>query len=263
VSDLTTIYRRALPAVIDGYTEGVLSGRLVPYDSIAHVLDFDASGKASIYQEGFRRGAFDGQVVNGRTNKGIYTRIGLVHRHEGGMGYLGPFTALRSGDDGLYGDVKIVSSLRQDVADLIDAGVDELSVEFKLRAAPNTNIDDAGVRWRTSVHLVGVALEPKGAYSNAEVLAYRSEMDEQAREAAEADAAEEAERIAAQEAERHGADELEAEKRAAEEAAEHLAYLRTQWEAIDARFDEVQRRQGELVREYGVMKPTGWGSVNR
>jgi HK97 family phage prohead protease len=216
------------------------------------VADPTDNGKHDVYREGFRRGAFDGQVLTGGKNKGVFTRIGLIHKHEGGLGYLGPFTHLREGADGLYGTASIVSSKSTDVADLLDDGIDELSIEFRLRGAESTIVDSDGVRWRTSVHLDQVALEPKGAYSTAQVLQYRAEMDALEREELEAKEAEDAKRLA----------EESQTKQLEDEAAAVLA-RRAAWDEMTARIDRDVLNQRELERTYGVMQQRGYRRIGQ
>jgi HK97 family phage prohead protease len=159
----------------------ILTGRLVPYNEPASVLDWMPDGKPDIYQEGFRAGAFAPQVDS--KNKGVYHKISLIHRHEGGLGFLGPFIALREEPDGLYGDVKIMRTRASDVEDLLAVGVNELSIEFRLpQTLDHTQVDDRGVRWRVRAHLDQVALEPKGAYTSAQVIQFRSELEEHDRQ---------------------------------------------------------------------------------
>lgn len=175
-----------------------MMGRLVPYDSPALVIDMLPDGSPDIYQEGFRKGAFHRLMEDPKGNAG---RLEFKHRHDGGLGYLGPGIDMEERDDGVYGSFKIVRSKRGDLADLLEAGHRGLSIEFQ--ELKNGTVEEDGIRWRTSVHLTGVALEWRGAYSEAQVIAMRSEIeaehaDEQAaaaaaRERAEAEAAVEAE----------------------------------------------------------------------
>ena len=79
--------------------------------------------------------------------------------------------------NGLWGDAKVLRSRAGNVEDLLAAGVSKLSVEFRLVGKEHTTTD-GGVRWRTHAHLDAVALEPKGAYSGAQVMAFRAEADE-------------------------------------------------------------------------------------
>lgn len=230
------IHLRSFPANIERTGPRHLTGRLVPYNEPTDVLDELPDGRLDIYREGFRPGAFRSQI-DGR-GKGAFSRVSLVHRHDrGGLGYLGPFTALRDEPDGLYGDVAIVRSKADDVQDLLDNGVADLSVEFRVPPTGATE-EDGGVRWRVRAHLDQVALEAKGAYTGAEVLAYRAQVDEQQREVAEID---------------------EAARQAEAEAAER----RRRWDELTGRLDTEQARQAELVRAYGVTQPGGFGTVNR
>jgi len=243
------VFMRAFPAQLEQTDDQTLTGRLVPYGVVADVLD-EVEGRYDIYREGFQRGAFDGQVLTGARNKGVLTKIGLIHRHDGGLGYLGPFTALRERDDGLWGDVTILPTKAPDVAALLRAGVDELSIEFRLRKEPNTMVDDHGVRWRTSVHLDQVALEPKGAYRGAQVLAMRAEQDELDRQRAEEAAAAEAERQTA-----------DAERDEAEAAAAAAVERKRAWDEMQARLADDEAKQRQYVTDYGLTKPPGFGSV--
>jgi hypothetical protein len=228
-----------------------LSGRLVPYDEAADVLDELPGGKLDLYREGFRRGAFAPQANAG---KGIVNKINLVHRHgPSGLGYLGVFTGLRDESDGLHGDVRIMPTIAPNVEALLESGVDELSVEFRLPRADHT-VEVDGVRWRVRAHLDQVALEPKAAYSQARVLAYRGEVEDQERAQAEAQAREDAERQASEQSE---TEKREALERAAVEAAE-AEERRREWDAMASRADVEAEKQKALVREYGVTQPGGW-----
>lgn len=211
-------FQRAFPAQIERTGPRQLTGRLVPYDEPTDVLDVLPDG-VDIYREGFRYGAFAPQANT--TEKGVLTRIGLVHRHEGGLGYLGNFTALREERDGLYGDVAILRSKAGDVEDLLDAGVRELSIEFHPPGAGHTEVDEAGIRWRTRAHLHRVALEPQGAYSSAQVLAFRAEVDH----------------------------------RQVEHAGDELAARRRRWDELTGRLPALEARQAEMVRQYGITRP--------
>ena len=242
-----TMYR-AFPSSLERTGPRQLTGRLVPYGETADVLDELPDGQIDIYREGFRPGAF-GPQVNTRAQK-VIQRIGLIHRHDGGLGYLGPVMALREAQDGLYGDIMIVPTKADDVAALLDAGVDELSIEFRLpQGNDHTEIVD-GVRWRKRAHLDGIALEPKGAYRTAQVLAYRAEMD--AQKAAEA----EEQRIKAEEDKAADEEKARAEAAAeeikvrAEKEAEAALERKRRFEEMNSRFDADVVRQREFVKAY-------------
>jgi HK97 family phage prohead protease len=236
-------YYRAFPTAIERTGQHQLTGRLVPWDTPTQVADpTDTPDKWDIYKEGFRRGAFEPQI---RAVK--HAKISLVHRHGvQGLGFLGPFIALRDQPDGLYGDVKIVTTKRADVEDLLEAGVDQLSIEFRLiRRNDHTEVLD-GVRWRRHCYLDAVALEPIGAYPDAKVLAYeRSEADKEAQEQREREEAEAAER-------QRQADEEAAERERAEKLEAERQERRARWDEMTNRYDADVTKQGELVRAYGV-----------
>lgn len=244
---MSQLFIRAYPAELQRIDQHQLTGRLVPYDVVADVLDELPDGQIDVYQEGFRRGAFEPQVAL----RSKLSKISLVHTHEGGLGYLGPFVALREQPDGLYGDVRVLRSRADDVEDLLEAGVNELSVEFRLPRTGHTEVDASGVRWRTRAHLDRVALEPKGAYTSAQVIAYRTEVDEERRAEAEAAAAADAERQAR---------EAEAAQVAAALVAEADAALerRQRWEELTGRLDGERAKQEQLVRDYGITQPGGF-----
>jgi HK97 family phage prohead protease len=165
-----------------------LTAQFVPWNLPTEVADRSETGKLDIYVEGFRRGAFDGQATS--SEPAVLRRVGFKHAHVGGLGFLGHLTALRNTDDGLEGDVSILRSKADDVADLLDSGIDGVSMEFQVLRGGEQRED--GVRWRTRAHLHAVALEAQQAYAGARVLAFREEIDEQLATEAEAQAAEEA-----------------------------------------------------------------------
>lgn len=233
-----------------------LTGRLVPYGVVATVLDETPDGP-DLYQEGFRRGAFALQAKDKR--KGIITKIGLVHRHDnnhGSLGYLGTFQDLRDEPDGLWGDVDILRSKTDDVVDLLRSGIDELSIEFRVpRGEGNTEVDENKVRWRVKAHLDGVALEPKGAYQGAQVMALRAQLDKEKAAAAEelarksAEEAKEAEEMrAAQEAAEQLRHQAEAEIEAKERRKSEFEELLQAFERLE--YKEAETRQRELERRY-------------
>lgn len=247
---------RAFPTDIERTGHRQLTGRLVPYGIVTNVLDQLPDGKLDVYQEGFRPGAFAPQV-NTREQR-IIAKIGLVHTHEGGLGYLGPFTGLREEADGLYGDVSILRSKADDVDDLIEAGIKGLSVEFRVPRANATETDDQGVRWRTRAHLDKVALEPKGAYDDAEVLAFRADHDAAELEEAAAGEEESTDEDASAEARDRWAELQEKDRQRREADAEASAERHRRFEELAGRLLAEQQRQDELVRRYGITRPGGY-----
>jgi len=175
-----TVFRRAFPVTLEQTGPRELAGRCVPFGVVADVVDELPDGTLDIYQEGFRPGAFMPQATT--PERGVLQRIGVVHSHDGGLGYLGPCVALREEADGLWFGAAVLRSKASDVEDLLAAGVNEISIEFRQPRHNSTEIDADGVRWRTKAHLDQIALEPRGAYTGARVAAFRAELDELARE---------------------------------------------------------------------------------
>lgn len=247
-------YMRAFPSRVERTGERQLSGRLVPYNQIAEVADPKPGGGWDIYKEGFRSGAFSPQA--GANERRIIAKIGLVHVHDestlpghnrAGLGYLGPFAELHEEPDGLYGNVAVLRSKASDLEDLLEAGINELSVEFRLPRANHTEVDGDGVRWRVRAHLDQVALEAKGAYTQAEVLAFRSEMDHEA-----------ADELAHQQELARVQAALDAEKTEREAEAEAAAQRRAKFQELAGRFDTDLARQKQLVKDYGIVQPRTW-----
>jgi HK97 family phage prohead protease len=243
VSKHQLVLVRAFPTDLERTGPRTLTGRLVPYNHPTDVVDILPDGEIDVYTEGFRPGAFATQANS--QEKGVVNRIGLVHRHDDGLGFLGPFASLREDDDGLYGDASILRSRADDVEDLLANGIDELSIEFRIPQA-TTEIGSDGIRWRTKAHLDQVALEPKGAYSQAQVLAYRAALDAESADQ-QATAAAEAERAEA--------------ARRAEAEVEAAAARRARWEQLAGRLDGDQARQADLVHRYGITQRGGYGTV--
>ena len=243
------LFIRAYPAKIEQTGTRSLSGLLVPYNEPAEVMDILADGQTDHYREGFRPGAFTSQASS--REKGVFGRIGLIHRHDGGLGYLGPFTSLMERADGLWGEAMVMPTKAPDVMALLESGIDELSVEFRLPRSNHT-VEEGGTRWRVRAHLDQVALEPKGAYSSARVLAFRAEVDEEQKEQAEVEARHR--READEEAQK-----LEAERLAVEAAATEAIERKRLWDEYTSRLDRDMAKQQEYVRDFGLTIPGGYG----
>jgi HK97 family phage prohead protease len=155
-----------------------LTGRAVPYDQPTDVTDLLPSGEYDRYREGFRAGAFDHQF-----NMPQRVRLKDGHTPDGNTGVdLAIATAMRNEDGGLMVDFRVFDAKASMLDNLLEEGVRELSVGFS-PARMGTEIDDAGVRWRTKALLRHVALELAGAYPGAEVLAFRGDPDDMLEEA--------------------------------------------------------------------------------
>ena len=172
-----TLVRHYTPTELARPNTGTLVGRAVPYNVATDVVDKLADGRLDAYREGFRPGVFDGAAKEPG-------RIILIDGHaEHGRGRkLGIATALRSTPDALEVEFRVLPTLVDDVAMLVELGVRDLSVGFQPLSG-GTSIDDDGIRWRTRAHLIHVSLEPEGSYPGAEVLAMRAQQDQEEEEA--------------------------------------------------------------------------------
>ena len=166
---------RAMPVSELALDRGVLEAIFVPWDVTSTIYgDEDEPGP---YEEGFRRSAFDMQFE--KFPKSIH-EVTLLPRH-GSTETFGQTKVLRSTDAGLYGAVAVLPSRQADVEQMVEQGIDSVSIEFlPLQRAPRVA---GGVRWRTAAYLKAVAMTATPSYVEARVLAVR---DEQAALEAEA-----------------------------------------------------------------------------
>ncbi len=147
----------------DGRT---LIARLVPYNEVATVDDFDGRGP---YLERFAAGAFNAQLRAASRIKAF-----LNFRHGQGLSdQCGHATQIDDRADGLHGELRVLDTPNGETAlQLYHAGIlDRLSIEFVSR---KDRIVD-GIVERLDARLLGVALVPQGAYPSAEVYASREE----------------------------------------------------------------------------------------
>lgn len=176
IASTPTLYRSMPVADIDLAGDGrTLEVLMVPWDTPAHILEI-VDGEPLDYHEGFRRGAFDRQILAGSDEPGHFGRITFKDEHEGGYGKLGRVRHMENVNAGLYGRIRVDTDNVQKVRDAKDDGITDLSIEFHpiVRARPDAD----GVVWRTDAWLTAVALEPMGAYEGAEVLAMRAQSAE-------------------------------------------------------------------------------------
>lgn len=160
---------RSVPVLDVSFEQNELEAIFVPWNRPARVFDPD---EPEPYEEGFRPGAFDPQLLDPRFRP---AEVPLLPRH-GSSETFGHARKLDSTDVGLHGVVAIRPSLRDDVAQMVDDGIDSMSIEFfALQRGPR--ITDTGVRWRDRAVLVAVAMTSKPAYDDAKVLALREQHD--------------------------------------------------------------------------------------
>jgi hypothetical protein len=112
---------------------------------------------------------------------GTVRRITFRDQHQGGLGKLGHLIALRNSDAGLHGVAQVLPSKVEDFDAMFEAGIDGMSMEFHPVGRPQ--LDPAGTRWRTRIHIEAVALEAEPAYAASRILAVRAAADIEAEEA--------------------------------------------------------------------------------
>ena len=175
---MTTHYRDIAEMTISGEH---LEALLVPYEQATRVSDTLDDGRVDVYDEGFIRGAFAEQLKQPRNTLAVmlfprHTRSGVPPEEWGRA------RQLREIDEGLHGVFRVHPSRRSDVVDLVESGVNGMSIEFHTLQRRHRTRGNDGVRWRDRAWLDAVALTPQPSYADAQVLALR-----EADEAAEAD----------------------------------------------------------------------------
>lgn len=167
---------RSVPVLDLEMRDGVLDAIFVPWDVSTRVFD---PFEDEPYDEGFRRGAFDVQLQRPSFSA---REIPLLPRH-GSSETFGHTRSIENADKGLHGVVAIRPSLREDVQQMVDDGIDSVSIEF-LPLQKRARHSPDGVRWRDAAVLTAVAMTSSPAYVDAKVLAFRAEheLDELQRE---------------------------------------------------------------------------------
>lgn len=163
---ITEALTRSVPVSEVAFDGSTLEALFVPWDESTTI--YGDPGHPEPYGEGFKRSAFDLQLD---THPQTVRAVTLLPEH-GSSEHYGRTRELRRVDAGLHGVVTVMASHREDVEQLVEMGVDHVSIEFLALHKPR--IDTSGVHWRTSgVLLQAVALTPSPAYASSKVLALR------------------------------------------------------------------------------------------
>lgn len=187
---MTDTLIREMSGPVEVVDASTIAGRIVPWECDTEVFEI-VDGRSAHYVERWQRGAFDAQARS--TNRGTVAKIELRESHLGGLGKVGYALSFDGRDDGEYAVLRVLPRYRDDVAQMVDDGIDGFSVGFhpkrggtvRTRAASSGDLD---VLLRTDAHLEHIALVADPAYAQARVL--------EMREAAEADQLAEARRAA-------------------------------------------------------------------
>lgn len=158
---------RSVPvAEVNLDADGTLEALFVPWDTPITV--FGDVDEPEPYREGFRRTAFDEQL--NRYPETVH-EVALRPAHTS-TEHFGRTRELRVVEHGLHGVIRVLPSRRADVREMVDEGVDSVSIEFHpLQRGPRIS---GGVRWRDRAFLTGIVLTSSPAYAEARVLALRS-----------------------------------------------------------------------------------------
>lgn len=173
---MTVMLERATtgPVQIDG--QGILEGRIVPWELDAEVVDH-VDGRPDHYIEAWRRGAFDPQTKS--TNAGTIRKVDFVDTHTD-TGRVGYALAFEDRDDGQWGQFRILPRHLEDVSQMVTDGIDGLSIRFhpKANGVVSSWTGRLERRLRTAAHLIHVALVAEPAYVTARVMAMREAEEE-------------------------------------------------------------------------------------
>lgn len=184
---MTVLLDRNLTGTVELADRDTLVGLVMPWNVDAEVFDELPDGTTDHYLEAFDRGAFDGQARSG--NRGTLAKIELVESHTGGLGKVGYALELEDREDGQYGAFRVLPRHRDDIAQMVDDGIDGLSVRFIPKHGGtrlSRIVNGVERRLRTAAHIVHVAVVPEPAYAPSRVLAIRDVGPVDARELAAA-----------------------------------------------------------------------------
>ncbi len=164
---------RSVPVVELELNGNELEAILVPWDTATDVADPMPDGTVERYREGFLRTAFDRQLEQLPAS---VSEVSLIPRH-GSTETFGRLRSATVAEKGLHGVVGLLPSRRDDVASMVEGGVDSLSIEFRpLERSTRPASATGGVRWRAHAFLEAVAMTAVPAYVDAKVLAVRDDV---------------------------------------------------------------------------------------
>jgi HK97 family phage prohead protease len=141
----------------------ILVARVCPLLGECAVVD-DGAGT---YSEAFVPGVFSQQIEEAKSRP-LRVWLDVAHRKDLVIGHA---VRLRELDGGLYGDFAVHAGVVGDQVLAAVRGGRLTSVSVMMTPLRSRTVD--GVTRREKAHLVGVALVPKSAYANAEVLGIR------------------------------------------------------------------------------------------
>ena len=162
------IQTRSFRTDLEATDERTVTGLVVPYDSIAEIVELRPDGMIA-YRERFIRGAFERA-----TRPGNAGRVALIYSHDETLpNRLGYGTEFREADDGLYGTFRLDESTAAKARDVLTTSHTGLSVSF-LSLLPAAFTEKAGsLVTRAAAHLQHVAAVATPAYAGAGVTSIR------------------------------------------------------------------------------------------
>ena len=158
----------------DGRT---LTGRIVPYNEVANVVDFDEETQTMVrYQETFLPHSLAAMAQGfaargGKFANGQFIPL-LIDHNDNFDNMVGHATELRDEDDGAYASFRLYDDARiTKIRSVLTESHTGLSISFRDVRAPKIAND---IVQRVQVFVAHVAATPSPTYANAGILAIRS-----------------------------------------------------------------------------------------
>lgn len=175
---MTQMFDRAMSGQLELVDDNTVLGQIVPWSKYAEVADV-VGDRVDHYWEAWEPGAFSDQAQS--RNRGTIGKIEFVETHTGGLGKIGYALELPEESDGQWGLFRLLPRYREDVRQMIEDGIDGLSMRFHPKRGGTrveAIVDGVERRMRTAAQMVHVALVATPTWGSAKVTAIREDPDE-------------------------------------------------------------------------------------
>lgn len=171
---MTQMFDRAMSGPLELVDDNTVLGQIVPWNDYAEIYDL-VNDRVDHYYEAWEPGAFADQARS--RNRGTIGKIEFVETHTGGLGKVGYALELPEESDGQWGLFRLLPRHREDVHQMIEDGIDGLSMRFhpKRGGTVESVVDGSKRRLRTAAQMVHVALVATPTWANAKVFAMRED----------------------------------------------------------------------------------------